>query len=237
MGLNAKKTNSNSGLAKQDNIEADTYGARVVQLIDLGVQTRSPYKGEPKQPMQTLHITYELVECFCKDEEGNDILDKPRWISASFPFFPLTADKATSTLRYNAIDPTGVLDGEFTDLVNQPCDVIIINNPGSGTHAGKIFDNIADVVPMRKKDVQSCPELQNPAKVFILAEPDLDVFQSLPQWLQEKIKGALDYPTSPLAALLGGSTEAPEPASDDIPGQSAEMRLEKPDSIKEDNPY
>ena len=226
MGLNAKKTNSNTGLAAQANIEADTYNARVVQLIDLGVQKRRPYKGEPKDPIQTLYITYELSECFCKDEDGKDIEDKPRWISEEFPFHSLNADRAKSTKRYNAIDPTGVLDGEFTDLVNQPCDVIIINNPGSGKHQGKVFDNIADVTPMRKKDVQACPELQNPAKVFILAEPDLDVFQSLPQWLQDKIKGAIDYPTSPLAKLLGGSTEAPEasPEPEDEP-------------VKEDNPY
>lgn len=225
MGLNAKKqsTGTTGGIGKQGNIEPDTYNARVVQLIDLGVQKQRPFRGEPKDPAQMLYITYELVDCFCKDEDGNDIPDKPRWISEDFPFFSLNADRAKSTKRYNAIDPSGVLDGEFTDLVDQPCDVIVVSNLGKGKHEGKIFDNIADVVPMRKKDVQSCPPLQNPAKVFVFDEPDLDVFQSLPEWLQERIKGSEGYPTSELRNLLEGSSEAPEAPVED--------------EETEDNPY
>ena len=80
-------------------VEVGTYPARLVQLIDLGVQPRKPYQGQEKDPIQMIWVTYELTNEFMKDESGNDIEDKPRWISESFPFYNLRADRAKSTAR------------------------------------------------------------------------------------------------------------------------------------------
>jgi hypothetical protein len=45
-----------------------------------------------------------------------------------------------------------------------------------------------------------------------LDEPDLEIFESLPEWLQDKIKGNLNYAGSALQAALGGApTAQPEP--------------------------
>jgi hypothetical protein len=51
-------------------------------------------------------------------------------------------------------------------------------------------------------------ELKNETVVFSLDEPDLEVFNALPEFLQEKIKGNINYQGSALATLLGGGTVA-----------------------------
>jgi hypothetical protein len=106
MGFKSKEAKGGgSNLPKQDPVAAGTYPGRLVQLIDLGVQKQPDYKGEPKDPIQMIHTTYELSDEFCKNEEGEDETDKPRWFSESFPFYNLDADRAKSTKRYLALDP------------------------------------------------------------------------------------------------------------------------------------
>ena len=72
---------------------------------------------------------------------------------------------------------------------------------------------------MRARDIEKCPELKNPAKVFDLDNPDMVVFGSLPQWLQDKIKGNLNFNGSKLQAALGGEKQpekaAPPPVEDE----------------------
>lgn len=217
---------NNKQFAPQENIEAGTYPARLVQIISLGLQPQRPYKGEPKPPAHELMFTYELVDTFMKDEDGNDIEDKPRWISETFPLRSLAAENAKSTERYLAFDPDKNFDGDFAQLITMPINVTIVNN-ASGD---KIYDNVATVSTMRARDAAKCPELVNPPKVFDLDDPDMEVFNALPQWIRDKIKGNLQFKGSALEKLVaaGGDKkqerkqepkkhEAPAKEEDDAP--------------------
>lgn len=207
MALNAKSAGNNENRTIQKNLEPGNYPARVVQILDLGLQPQRAFKGDPKPPMQEIGLTYELVDEFMKDEDGNDIVDKPRWISEQIPLHNLRADLAKSTKRYNALDPNGVHEGDFSALVDIPCLVTIVNNPSGD----KIYDNVAAVGAMRPKDAANCPPLVNPVAVFDLDAPDMEVFGKLPKWLQEKIQGNLNYQGSPLQKILeGGALKAKE---------------------------
>lgn len=232
MGLNAKKVSGNGGnRTPQANIEPGTYPARLVQIIDLGLQAQRPYQGKDKPPAQEIMLTYELVDTFMVDEEGNDIEDKPRWISETLPFYGLYADKAKSTQRYNAIDPTGEFDGDFTKAIGQPINVTIVNN----AVGEKVYDNIATISAMRPRDADKCPELVNPSKLLDLDAPDLEVFNALPEWLRDKIKTNLNYKGSPLEQLLGGGGDRPRsaPAKAAKPAKAEEPAAEQDD----DAPY
>lgn len=203
MGLNAKNiktTNSGGNHVQQEPIEAGTYPARVVQVIDLGVQEQKPFQGKDKPPVQMIMVGYELTDEFCKDENGKDVEDKPRWISEEFPLYSLQADKAKSTLRYNAIDPTDSCDGDFTRLVGLPCLLTIIKRPSGD----RVYNNVHSVSTVRQRDADRMPQLVNTPKVFLLDEPDMEVFGALPQWLQEKIKKNLHYKGSVLERALSG---------------------------------
>lgn len=217
MALNAKKVPMNGAPKgpQQEPIEAGTYPCRVVQVLDLGLQSQRPFKGEDKPPAHEIMITYEFVDEFCLDEDGNEQEDKPRWLSETMPLRNLDIDLATSTKRYKALDPNDDLDGDFLKLVGTPCMVTVANKEGTGKHAGKVFTNITGVSTMRPKEAAKCPDLVNPAKVFELEEPDVEVLGSLPQWLQDKIKGNLEFAGSALEAALSGEAPKQEEAKDE----------------------
>ena len=226
MGLNAKKV---QGVNKQaaEPLEPDVYRARLVQLIDLGLQAQKPYQGKEKAPVQEIMLTYELCDEFMKDEDGEDIADKPRWISETLPFYGLYADKAKSTQRYNAFDPTGEFDGEFAKCIDIPVNVTVVNNVAGD----KVYNNVGNVATMSAKKAANCPELVNPAKVFDLDNPDMEIFNSLPDWLKDKIKGNLNFAGSPLqAALAGKPKDAAKPALKK-PAKDVEVEDEEEDNL------
>ncbi len=202
MGLNARDQKGSGDFVEQDALEPGLQPARVVQVIDLGLQPQQPYKGEVKDPVDMIHMSYELSEEFMKDEEGKDVLDKPRWLSEWFPFYSLDAVKSKSTKRYNAIDPTGVLDGEFTELISLPCQLAVTKKPKKD-YPGQFSNYIGDVSGPVKVKGYVQPELINPPVVFLLSEPNMEVFEGLPEWLRERIKGNLNYNGSELQKLLG----------------------------------
>lgn len=209
MGLNANavKGNQKKRIA-QEPLEADVYPARLVQVIDLGLQPQKPYQGQEKAPVAEIMLTYELVTEFMKDEEGNDVEDKPRWVSETLPFYGLFADKAKSTKRYRALDPTEEFDGDFAKCVGVPINVTIVNNVTGDI----VYNNVGNVAPMSTKKALACPELVNPTKVFDLDNPDMEVFNALPEWLRDKIKSNLNFQGSPLQQILdkaGGQAQKP----------------------------
>lgn len=213
MGLNAKKmkhTGGNKSGAAQAPIEPGTYPVRVAQVIDLGLQNQRPYQGQEKPPAYELMITYEFLDEFCVDENGNEDEDKPRWLSETLPLRSLQAEKAKSTQRYYALDPSESLDGDFTQLVGVAANASIVQNAGKGKNVGKVYNNIAALSAMRSKDSAKAPELKNEGKVFDLDDPDVEVFNSLPEWIQDKIKDNLEYAGSELEKALTGASSEPE---------------------------
>lgn len=234
MGINAKKVVGNGGgnRVEQPNIEPGVYPARLVQLIDLGVQPQREYKGTAKPPVQELMVTYELVDEFMKDENGDDVEGKPRWISENFPFHSLQADLAKSTKRYLAFDPTQAYEGDWSKCVGQPINVTVVSNKSGD----KVYDNVANIASMRPKDAGNCPELVNPTKVFDLDDPDMEVFNSLPKWIQDKIVGNLNFNGSSLQAAIAKAPAAkPEEKKETKPKKTREAP--PADEEDDDNPY
>lgn len=202
MALNSSKIKGggNGGnRVEQPVIDAGVYPSRIVQMLDLGLQNQRPYQGKDKPPANEVMITYELVDSFMIDEKGNELEDKPRWISETLPLYDITkADKAKCTQRYNAADPTNAFGGDFSQIVDVPVNVSLVHNQ----QGEKLYVNVANIAAMRPKDAAKCPALKNPPKVFDLDEPDMEVFNSLPDWVQDKIKKNLNFNGSKLFDIL-----------------------------------
>lgn len=223
MSFNAKQAGNGGGKERIDQpvIEPGLYPARLVQLIDMGLQPQKAYQGKDKPPMQEISLTYELTDVFMKDEDGNDLEDKPRWISETLPFHNLKADKAKSTQRYLAFDPKEEWEGDFTKALGLPINVVLVHNQVGD----KLYTNVASLAAMRPKDAEKCEALKNPTTLFSLDEPDITVFNKFPKWIQEKIQKNLNYAGSKLEFLLSGKVpakakEAPkqaEPEAEDNP--------------------
>lgn len=222
--------NLNTGVAKAkgsfkpaDALDADTYMCRVVSVITVGLQEQRAFKGEPKPPKDEVQITYEFCTEFLNKDDGSPDETKPRWLSEFLPINSLDSDLAKLTKRYKAIDSKGECGGDLFQLVGKPCMVTIVKNPGKD---GIERNYIAGVSPAPKGI--PFPALVNEARVFHVDDPDLEVYNSLPDWLKEKISGNLRFKGSKLDALLSGGapvkqTQAPvepeldDPFEDDIP--------------------
>lgn len=196
MGLKAPE-GTNTKFVEQKQFEDGNYNARVVRVIDLGTQSKPGYPaGSPPKVGHVIRVTYELPEELMVDENGNEMEDKPRWQDEEFFLRSLTSKLATSTERSKAIDPTGELDGDWSQYLGLP---VVITLETSGK-----YTNVKGATPMRKRDIERLPELKNPAKFFDLTAPDMEVFNSLPQWLQAKICNNLNFKGSKLEELLDG---------------------------------
>ena len=205
MTLNANALPKTGGGKKFDPVDAGNYPARVAGILDLGLQPQRPYKGQEKPPRNEIMFTYELVGEFLKDEDGNDMEDKPRWLSETMGFFPLTADMAKSTKRYNALDPKGEGKGDFTKLVRTPCTVTVVHNKAMN---GNIYANVSAVTPPMKG--MTLPDLKNPPRVLDRSNPDMEVWEALPEWIQNKIKEGLDFKGTKLYEVLSGKPAVEE---------------------------
>lgn len=210
MALNSKKIKKSGGnFVEQPLLAIDNYPARVVQIIDLGLQDGGEWKGEKKPPVNKVHITYELVDAFMVDADGNEQEDKPLWLSEDLNMFHPDADMAKCNKRYKALDPQGVFDYDWSELIGASCTLLTVHKESKG----KTYCNIGNVSPyVVSKRNPELPELQGDAKVFTLDAPDMDVYDKIPEWLQDKILANLEFKGSPLAkALKGESSNTPEP--------------------------
>lgn len=192
-------SNTATASVEQEVLPADNYPARISQVLDLGLQEQRPYEGVAKRPANEIMVTYELVSEFLKDEDGADRLDKPRWVSETFCLFGLHSERAKSTIRYNALDPRHINDGDWSKMIGTPCILAVVNNKSKSN--GRTYANVGGVTgPMKGMII---PNLVNDTKVFTLDDPDMGVFNALPEWIQTKILGNLDIEGSPLQNALG----------------------------------
>ncbi len=226
MALHAGKVKQAGGngkkFAPQEEIEVGNYPSRLAQVIDLGRHYRDKWVDGQGYVVDTdkpavghIMLTYELTTEFMKDEQGKDIEDKPRWLSETLPLYSLDNDKANSTKRYLAFDRVKKYGGDWTELLGHPCTLTIAHSKKGKAKIGSVTP------PMKGLNILEC---KNVPKFFDTTAPDADIFNSLPQWIQDKIKANLDYEGSELQAMIEGKQKGVEekPVVEEVVGKPAE---------------
>lgn len=203
MALNAGKIEKTGGskFPPAKPLEPGSYPARVVQILSLGLQKQQPFKGEEKAPKQEIYVTYELLDEFMENEDGTPNEERPRWISETFSLNSIDSDLATSTKRYLALDADLKYGGDWAKVAGTPCTVVLTQRKGK-KDPEKVYNNVASISTMRAKEAAKAPDLVNAPKVFDIDEPDMEVFWSLPEWIQTKMKENLEYGGSALEKLV-----------------------------------
>lgn len=183
-----------------------SYPARLVQIVDLGMQPGTSMYPEPKLKME---MRFELLDEFMADEDGKELENKPRWFSYELTY---NADgyMGDRSNIYKVFDALGGFDKPLPDLLGTPCNVAIAKGLKQDGKTEK--NKITGVSAMREKDAEKASPLQNETTYFSLMEPDMEVWKTLSskgQYSQQsKIKASLELHLTPLHALLGA--EAPE---------------------------
>jgi len=229
MTLNASKIQSNAAPKRvpQDEIAIGNYMARLVQVIDTGLQYKDVWdpasnsykKDTSKPPVQHIRTTYELLTEYMKDENGEENPEKPRWISEEWPLYSLDQDLATTTKRYNGIDPNHIKGGDWIALAGDPCQVAVVHKKSGKAKIGGVAAAIKGI---------PYPELKNEPKVYTFDMGENEIFGSFPQFVQDRIKEATNWggerapaqapqevaPQAPVAQPAAANVEAAQPDLD-----------------------
>src|SRR4030043_2365500 len=187
MALNFSETKK----AKKDfpRLEDGAYPARVVQILDFGMQYATDYKtGEIK-----------------KYDDGNEVIQHKVWINFEFP---------TETIEIDGETKPRWLGKEFTVSSHEKSALFsllkAIDPKGESTNKGRNVRGMLGLPAMvtvgstgggkaKVSSVSGVPKgmqvdaLQNPEGFFDLDSDDVDTFESLPTWMQERITTGIGF--------------------------------------------
>lgn len=211
---NAPKASGSQGIAK-----AGTQLARLIGLVCAGKQKRE-YKGEAKEPAVQLYFTYELPNDKIKVEDE----EYPRWIGQNRVTFSNSA-KAVLPKIVRALDPADEKGGDLAAMVGSPCLLTIVHVKREGKDPYAKVDNLSAL-----PEGLAAPDQISESIVFDFYDPDVEVFNKLPEWQRDVITSAVDYPGSKLQALINGSTQEEAGVSELAPAEVG-------NSDEEDRPY
>lgn len=181
MSLNFNEMPTGGSKKSYPKIGKCTTLGRIVSIIDVGTQPQTDWQTkQPTDPKHIIMITFELPnkKITIKDNDGNEI-EKPRWITKDY----LMSNSEMSSLY--KLKKELVPDAESAiELLNAPCMV------GIGVTTGGNDKIVTVSQPVEGVEV---PELSIDAFYFDFDHPDIELFNGLLKWQQEKVKSALDY--------------------------------------------
>lgn len=209
MGFNAKQTRNKStgggGNFKPDQIpDAGTYEARLVAIVDIGLQAGKEFKGDRKPDSYQIMPIYELMDEYWVDEEtGEENESMPFWVSEEFPLLDLELDLATSTKRYHAFDPDEVHGGDWEALLGMPCMITIGYKPNK-KDPDRPYQNVLSVNYVNPKKAKKIGPLVNESFSFDLDDPCPNNWAMLNGLRKWRVKQNLEFKGSALEEMING---------------------------------
>lgn len=193
---------------------AGMHLARCYSIVDLGTQ-KNEYMGEVKF-LRKIRISWEIHGT---DDNGQPIRMKDGRPFGVFDDYTYSWS-AKSNLR---VDLQSWRGKPFTEeetrkfdlgkLLDQFCMLNIIEHKSK---TGRIYANIKGVNPVPSVIKQAgLPKGVNPTKLFYLREPNMEVFESLPQFVKNKIMSSPEWAKLNLKPV--GQEFSDEPLDSDIP--------------------
>ena len=186
-------------------LDAGVYNARILSIVDLGIQPGSPQFPEEKLKLE---FRFELCDEFMCDEAGELLKDKPRVFSYEVTYNEdgFMSEKSSIYKLISAI-PNG-FEFDLDELIGKPVDVMIQKYvKKSGKNAGKEDNKIASILTMKAKDAAQAPQLVNTPLFFDMSEPTLEVWNKLysgnPYAQRDRIMASKSFNGSKIQALLG----------------------------------
>ena len=168
---------------------AGTYLARCYSMVHIGT-LEDDFGGE-KRLVNKVRFTFELpteTRIFAPEKgEQPIVIDKEFTLSMH--------EKSTLRAFLTSWRGKGFTEDEarrfdVTKLLGVPCMLSIIHEP-SKKDPSKIYERISSVSSVMKG--VTCPDQINPTFMISLAEFDEAKFDSLPDWLRDKISQSKEY--------------------------------------------
>jgi hypothetical protein len=221
MPLNVKdKANT---VAKPVFEDGETYFARVVQVVDLGLQPGGEYQGEAKPDKEEILVTFEFGEVL--NGEG-----KPAWLSVTLALPDRWEDggykgmhvKSNLYKYLSILCPSALFKGKSANYVNFSRGFKFWESLLNTTAQleVKVYDkenNKASIVrgsisKVPAKFLSSVPALQNDPVSINFSNVTVEQWKALYPWVRTKIASSIDPEVQELAAKMEALIEGSEPA-------------------------
>lgn len=194
-------------------IPAGNYAARCYQMIQIGT-VKEVINNEVKE-LNKVRIGWELpteTKVF-KQENG----EQPLVISEEYTLSmheKSNLRKMLASWRGKDFSEEEAKGFDITKLLGKTCMVNIIHK-ASKTDASKIYEKIGSVSSV-PKGLEIPPQI-NPTMVLQYDDFDYKLYDSLPDFIKDKIKGSTEFAAlqQPNAVAMNHSTALPE--TDDLP--------------------
>lgn len=199
-------------------MEAGTYPAVCVGIIDLGEQYSETFKKYSDKLLVIWEIPSQTIEI--------DGEDKPRWLSKDFSASLNEKSNLYQTLvswRGKAFtenelteDENGFMQFSVLDMLGTGCFLQVIVEEKDGNSYNRITSVISLPAGM------SAPTTETPLIAFDMDAWDDEVFNSLPVWIQDRIKKSTQYqklhvPTDPVDVDTSGGQNQEQAQKEENP--------------------
>lgn len=162
--------------------------ARCYSMIDLGTQT-TEYNGETKKARK-VRITWELpneTEVF-----NEEVGPQPFVVSKEYSLSmheKSTLRKDLESWRGKGFTEEEAKAFDISKLLGVPCMINVVH--GVSKTSGKAYVDVSAITPLPKGF--TCPPQVNKSVEFSLQTPDMSIYESLPEWLKDKIKASPEF--------------------------------------------
>ena len=181
--------------------------ARIYQIIDLGTTEQGGNFPGKKRKIQLLFETPYEQAVFSEDNG-----EQPYYIRATYTLSmnekAILRKDVTSWLGKKMSDEQAAAFDVFS-LLGKECQVNVVHT----TKGDNTYTNIGAITPLAKG--MTCPPPINPVVAFSAAQPDMNVFGTLPQFIQDKIKESdefIKYMDASMNATAGTAAPAAKAA-------------------------
>lgn len=179
---------SNNGGGNYTPIEAGNYPARCIQMVHIGTILEE-IMGV-KKTLNKVRLTWELPTELKEYKEGEG--EKPALISKEFTLSlneKATLRKYLASWRGKDFTEEEAKAFDLEKLIGKPCLLNVIHKQSKdGT---KTYAEISSVSPLAKGMV--CDDQITPSTVLSYDNFDYALFETLPDFIKDKIKTAVEY--------------------------------------------
>lgn len=179
----------NNRFEKAPLIDEGSYASRIYSIIQIG--TVKNYLGQDKN---VCRITFELPTETMEFKAGEGA--KPRVISTSDISIQSLHEKSTLRKIINACDPKGIVEDslgqeeyDISNLIGKTCLLTISHEKSQKDNS--VYAKISNWSPLPKG--MKCDDAVNDPKVLMYHEWNQEVFDSLPDFLKDKMRASLEY--------------------------------------------
>lgn len=169
-----------------EQIPAGVYLARCYKMVDIGTQRIHTAKWGDKEVRQVI-ITWELLQ----DDDGKPVfMEDGKSVFSVSQKYTLSMNKK-SNMRKDLDSWRGVpfteeeaAEFDITKLLDKFCKLQVVHNK----QGDKTYSNVNSIMNTSKtaKGV-------NEVVGFSIDDPDMEVFNKLPEWLQDKIRESAEW--------------------------------------------